>query len=247
MKKIPALLMIAAMILFCLPAPAEEAETAGLSVTKAPDFGSCLRTFMEACGTAAVSGEPEQVEFDAESFAFDTRTSLDVNAAAVREAAKKLFSDLLNDEAVTGMLQSVPGFHPDNVMKAIEEALPEDQLPDVAADMYTNSDGSGSCYVVSEATRPGADMPAFRFDMLSPDAGTVTMGLQAFESGARINLTCDRTSFVMEYFRDDRYYALKTGTEENGAMHMDMYVLDAKEPALSMTVSAPAETDMPGD
>ena len=211
MKKILAVLLTAVVIFACLPAAAEEAAGGngedGMNLPASA--GACLLRFAETCRAAAVPGEPEQVEYDVESFDFNTRTPLNVDAKAVVEAAGKLFSELLADEASADILRSVPGLNPDEVLKTTEAALAAEDLPDVEAYIYTSGDENGTWYVVAEATRKGSETAAYRFDMLSPESGTVVTGLQGFDSGTRINLMISRNSYTVEYFRDDRYCMLQ--------------------------------------
>ena len=90
--------------------------------------GKYLAEFMETFGTAVKPGETEQGTFEFEGITFDLRTPMDVDEAALAEATKKLVSDLLYDETITGMLASVPNFNPEETLKSVEEMLSGEHL-----------------------------------------------------------------------------------------------------------------------
>ena len=207
----------------------------------AAQFSVYVRKYTEACAAAVTAGTPEKVDFDVEGCAFDTLTPMNVDTAAIAEATKALLSDLLQDGTVSGMLQSVPGFRAEERLKAAEEALSEENIPDVTADVYTSSEAAGSFYAVFEAAAKGAEDPACRAAVLSPGDGTGTVGIQVFESGVNISAAYSPDGVFMAYISEQAYYALSFGLEDADTLRMEAYITDTEKPLAVLTVTSSGE------
>ena len=197
-----------------------------------------VRKYTEACTAAVTAGSPEKVDFDVEGCAFDTLTSMNVDTAAIADATKTLISDLLNDRVVSGMLQSVPGFRAEERLKAAEEALSEEKVPDVTVNVYTSSEVSGSFYAVSEVTAKGAEDAAFRAAALSPGDGTGTIGIQVFEAGINISAAYFPDGIFISYISEQEYYALSIRLEDDSTVRMEAYITDTEKPLAVLTVTS---------
>lgn len=220
---------------------AGEGEAGGADMTALAAAVSGYFTEFSAVFEMAVKpGEAEQGTFEFEGAAFDTRTPVDVDEAALTEATRKLMSDLLNDEAVRGMLASVPDFNAEEALKAIDEALTEEHIPEVEAAVYSSSGNPMVTYTRSEATYKGAEAPAYVFTMLSNGAEGMKMKLQAAETGMEIEMAVSYSAggLFISYTQGGMYWAFAFSAGENGAMIFDVYAVEKEKPLLTLTVTA---------
>ena len=223
---------------------AGEDQTGGMDMTALMTAVSGYFTeFSATFQTAVKPGEAEQGAFEFEGVAFDTRTPMDVDEMALAEAVKKLMSDLLNDEAVRGMLASVPNFNAEETLKSINEALTEEHIPEVKVDVYTSSENPMASYTVSEATYKGAEAPAYVFTMLSNGTEGMKMKMQAAEAGMEMEMEISYATggMFMSYTQGEMYWAIAFSTGEDGAMVFDVYAFEKEKPLLKLTVSVAQE------
>ena len=197
--------------------------------------------FMESFQKAVVPGEAEQGTFEFEGVAFDMKTPVDVDEAALAEAVRKLVQDLLSDDAVKGMFASVPDFDPEKVMEGVNEALSGDHIPEVAAAVYTSSEDSGVSYIVSEAAYEGAEAPGYIFTMLNRGEAGMKMNMLDVSAGTDIEAEYSAQGLRVAYSQGEMYFALVIGQGEDGAAAFDVYVLEKAKPMLTVTVSYAAE------
>ncbi|MER1994283.1 MAG: hypothetical protein ABS897_09630 [Eubacteriales bacterium] len=199
--------------------------------------GKYIAEFMAAFETAVKPGEAEQGTFEAEGITFDLRTPMDVDEAALAEAAKKLVSDLMNDEAVTGMLASVPNFSPEELLKSVEEMLSEEHLPDVAVDVYSDSANQEIYCTVSEATYKEAESPAYRFTMLNQGASGMKMDFLDLNSGMTVGMEYSTAGLFMSFDQGGMYFAVRIGTGENGEAVIDLFAVEKEKPLLTLSIA----------
>ena len=199
--------------------------------------GKYLAEFMETFGTAVKPGETEQGTFEFEGITFDYRTPMDVDEAALAEATKKLVSDLLNDETVTGMLASVPNFNPEEALKSVEEMLSEEHLPEVAVEVYSDTENEGMFYTVSEATYREADSPAYRFTMLNRGDAGIKTDFRDLSSGMTFGMEYSPAGLFMYIDQGGMYYAVRVGTGENGEAVIELFAVEKEKPLLTLTIA----------
>ena len=204
--------------------------------------GKYLGEFMAAVSTAVTAGEAETGTWEFDGVSFDTKTPQDIDEAAVAEAAKKLIQDLLTDEAVRGVLASVPGFDADKVLKSVGEALAGENIPEIKADAYSNSvEGSAAFCAVFEAAGKGQETSACTVTILNKGTGDVKVAVHIAESGADIIVTTGSDSLLAEAIQGEAYIGFKATIGENG---ITLALLSAPEKAavtLTATVSREGE------
>ena len=189
---------------------------------------------------AIVPGTPEKAEFDVGGCAFDTRTPVSVDTAALAGAIKGLITDLLKNETISGLLRTRLHFDTEKALKALEERLAEERIPDAAAEVYTRS-GSNTFYAVCEAAFKGAADPAYRITALRPGDGTGDIRFQAFETGASIGLSVSRTGLYADYITEKAYYALRAEMTGARSAGLELYAMDTEKPLLSLAVTGSPE------
>ena len=223
-----------------MPVNAAGADDADMTALTAAVSGY-LGKYAEACMAAVTPGTPEQTGFDVGGCDFDTLTPMTVDAMAIAGATKTLAADLLKDEAVLDLMKSVPDFHPDEVLKAVDEAMTEERIPEVTAEVYTSSAEPRSLYAVAEATRKGAGDPACLFTLLNPGDGSADIMLRMFETGSSLNLAYSENGFSAAYITEDEYYGFTAETEDDGTVRAEVYVTDPEKPLAGMTVTVSGE------
>ena len=199
--------------------------------------GKYIAEFMETFGTAVKPGETEQGTYEFEGITFNLRTPMDVDEAALAEATKKLVSDLLHDETITGMLASVPNFNPEETLKSVEEMLSGEHLPEVAVEVYSDSENKERYYTVSEATYKEADSPAYRFTMLNRGAAGVKTDFRDLSSGTTFGMDYSPAGMFMYFDQGGMYYAVRVGTGENGEAVIELFAVEKEKPLLTLSIA----------
>lgn len=151
-------------------------------------LGSHFQKWMDACAAAGQPGEPVAVEFEYGNYAFDTMVPVTVDMAAITAATNTLLDDLLSDEAAMAMLQGMAQgmaqsggaqFDPETFQQDFRAGFEEwmAHFPDtVNAEVYTNSDGSETFYMLAESANEGSEAPFFTCYMLYENAQNMDMG-----------------------------------------------------------------------
>lgn len=198
-----------------------------------------VNTFMESVQTAVKPGEPEQGTFEFEGIAFDTRTPVDLDMKIIADAVKKLVSDLMNDEKVSGVIkQTTPDFDPAETMKNLEEALAEERLPEVKTDMYSSSENMGVVYIMAEVKNKDAEAAAETVTMLIDQvAGSVQMKMTNVETGAVLGLNGSQEGALIYAEQGEQYFALSLTMGENEALRLDLFAGVKERPVVTLTVS----------
>lgn len=223
-------------------ATGEESAEGGEGTDFTAAFASLGEYVTEFSGTVAgatTPGEPETGSFEFDGLTFDTKTPQNVDVKAMAEAAKTLMEKMLKDPAMQGMLQNTPGFDPDEALKGFEEAMAEENLPDVTVDVYTNSDGSEQYYAVSEATYKGAEAPSYRYIQLYKGSGIGTFGFHAFDMGLIIGAEYAPDGFRADFtMGGEMQFALDVKTGGEALFSADVFIMDMEKPALNIRMTA---------
>lgn len=198
-------------------AGAEGGAPAGMDMSAIGEsIGKYAAEFTAAFQTAVVPGEAEFGSWEFEGYTFDVKTPHEVDEMALAEAVKKLVNGLLTDEAVKGMLASIPNFNAEEILKSLDEAMTEEHIPDVKVDVYgMNKEDANAVYTVSEATYKGEETPAYTFTMLSAGADGMKMTVHVAQSGVDFVYTMVEGSMQLDVIQGEAYigFNLITGTE----------------------------------
>lgn len=224
-------------------------------------FGGHLQKWMEACAAAGQPGEPEAVEFEYDNYVFDTMVPVTVDMAAITEATRQLLDDLLADEAAMAMLQGMAQgmaqsggtFNPETFEADFKAGFEEwmAHFPDtVNAELYTNSDGSETFYMIAESSYEGSEAPFFTCYMLYEDAQNMDMGFtmdvtdEATSETATMTagFTMKDTDMMMYFDMAGMYMGLNISVVEPDVV-IDVFFMNADAPLLTVAVEITDDGD----
>ena len=205
-------------------------------------FGGYFQPWFEACAVAGKPGDPVPGEYEYEGYTFDTMVPVTVDMPAIMEATQTLIDSILADPAAMAMLQGMAqnsgetmevSTFEENLKAGLNEWMAH--MPETAnAEVYANSDGSESFYMIAESSRPGDTEPSFYADMLFVDQAHMSMGYtDADATEARFEL--DGNNMSMYFAMGEMYMGLAMSFPE-GQFLMDVYFMNEEKPLISITV-----------
>ncbi len=218
-------------------------------------LGGHLEKWMAACAAAGQPGEPVAVEFEYGGYAFDTMVPVTVDMAAITAATNTLLDDLLNDEAAMAMLQGMTmgmaqsggaPFNPETFQQDFKAGFEEwmAHFPDtVNAEIYTNSDGGETFYMLAESAYEGSEAPFFTCYMLFENAQNMDMGFSmemtdeetAQTSTMSAGFTMKDTDMKMYFDMGGMYIGLNMRFAGSD-MAFDVFFMNPDSPLVSVKV-----------
>lgn len=218
-------------------------------------LGGHFEKWMAACAAAGQPGEPVAVEFEYGGYAFDTMIPVTVDMAAITAATNTLLDDLLNDEAAMAMLQGMAmgmaqsgsaQFNPETFQQDFKAGFEEwmAHFPDtVNAEIYTNSDGGETFYMLAESAYEGSEAPFFTCYMLFENAQNMDMGFSmemtdeetAQTSTMSAGFTMKDTDMKMYFDMGGMYIGLNMRFAGSD-MAFDVFFMNPDSPLVSVKV-----------
>ena len=235
-----------------MPGAGEGGEASGMDLNAMMEpFMGYFSRLMEACASAAVPGEPVPGEYEFEGVKFDTLVPIAVDVPAIAESVKALADEMLNDPAVLsaiqgmaqGMAQSTgQAFDVEELKKGLDEWMAH--FPDtVAAEYYTNSDGSPAFYMQGESAYEGKEEASFGYTMLFLNETNMKMSYWDKESDMSGAIEMTGNSFRLDFAMAGMTFAFDLTYElgENSVFVCKLYFMDLENPLVTVTVTVSAE------